>query len=93
VSLIFHISFVISGFNLEVQLLIDSSSLWIGTAKRLRLKAQGCFNPGLPVCHSPTRNGLWQPATTELRLSRPFIFNPRVAEAATLGCRDATASR
>jgi hypothetical protein len=29
------------GFNFELQFWIDGSSLWICTAKRLRLKAQG----------------------------------------------------
>jgi len=56
----------------------------VGTAKRLRLKAQGCFNPGFKHTSYPTQNGLRlgpQPLCGWLDHSN----SPRVAEAATLG--------
>src|SRR6266550_803984 len=69
------------------ELMTTGSWLGIGTAKRLRLKAQGCRRgyPGLLNTFFPTRNGLRLPAATALRLTRPFNFKPRVAAAATLG--------
>src|SRR6266850_6583320 len=98
--IICQFSFCHSLINLEAQLLHDGSLFRIGTAKRLRLKAQdrgpragsprgvvALLQPWVAGMSFLTRNGLWRPGTAALRLSRPFIFKPRVAEAATLGCR------
>jgi hypothetical protein len=57
--LIFCISLDIGGFKFEVQL-SSNNRTGTGTAKRFRLKAQGCFNPGVNNSGSSTRNGLRQ---------------------------------
>ena len=55
------------------------------TAKRLRLEAQGCFNPGLAKLRLFNPERVAPVDATALRLRNPKSLPPRVAEAATLG--------